>query len=47
MYGKYGSIREYLKKKILKETEQKLEEAIELYGITKGIIYGRINPTTT
>uniref|UniRef100_UPI00374E88C2 IS91 family transposase n=1 Tax=Clostridium butyricum TaxID=1492 RepID=UPI00374E88C2 len=43
VYGKYGSIREYLKKKILKETEQKLEEAMELYGITKGIIYGRIN----
>lgn len=47
VYRKYGSIREYLKKKILKETEEKLEEAIELYAITKGIIYGRINPTTT
>lgn len=46
-YGKYGSIREHLKKKILKETEVKLEEALELYAITKGIIYDRINPTTT
>ena len=47
VYRKYGSIREYLKKKILKETEEKLEEALELYAITKGIVCGRINPTTT
>ena len=47
VYRKYGSIREYLKKKFLKETEEKLEEALELYAITKGIICGRINPTTT
>ena len=34
-------------KKILKETEEKLEEVLKLYAITKGIICGRINPTTT
>ena len=46
VYPKYGSIREYLKAKIIEGTKEKLEEAIEIYSITKGIIYGRINPTT-
>lgn len=47
VYGKYGSIREYLKKKIITKTEEKLEEAIELYAITKGILRGKIVPKTT
>lgn len=46
VYPRYGSIREYLKIKIIEDTKEKLEEAIEIYAITKGIIYGRINPTT-
>ena len=46
VYPKYGSIREYLKTKIIESTKEKLEEALEIYAITKGIIYGRINPTT-
>ena len=47
VYGRYGSIREYLRKKFVNEAKEKLEKCIELYAITKGIIYGRINPTTT
>ena len=47
VYGRYCSIREYLRKKFVNEAKEKLEKCIELYAITKGIIYGRINPTTT
>ena len=47
VYGRYGSIREYLRKKFVNEAKEKLEKCVELYAITKGIIYGRINPTTT
>ena len=47
VYSKYGSMREYLRKRIVEENEEKLEEVLELYAITKGIIYGRINPKTT
>lgn len=45
VYPKYGSMREYLKNKMLEETKGKLEEALEIYSITRGITYGRINPT--
>ena len=38
VYPKYGSMREYLKNKMLEETKGKLEEA-------RGIKCGRINPT--
>ena len=38
---------EYLRKRIVEENEEKLEKVLELYAITKGIIYGRINPKTT
>lgn len=47
VYYRYGSIREYLRKKFINEQKNKLEKAIELYALTKGIMYGRINPTTT
>ena len=47
VYGKYGSIRGYLRKKFINEGKEKLEKAIELYAITKGIMYDRMNPTTT
>ncbi|MVX64016.1 hypothetical protein GKZ28_09970 [Clostridium chromiireducens] len=47
VYGDNGSMREYFKKKIISEGREKLEKIIELYAITKGLIYGRINPTTT
>ena len=46
VYPKYGSMREYLKSKIIEETKGKLEEALEIYSITRGITYGRINPTS-
>lgn len=46
IYEKYGSIRGYLRRKFLDEGKEKLEKAIELYAITKGLIYGRMNPTT-
>lgn len=47
IYEKYGSIRGYLRRKFLDEGKEKLEKAIELYAITKGLTYGRMNPTTT
>ena len=47
VYGNYGSIREHLKKKFIFEAEERLEEAIEIYAITKGILSGRIIPKTT
>ncbi|SFU78115.1 hypothetical protein SAMN04487886_11561, partial [Clostridium sp. DSM 8431] len=46
VYPKYGSMREYLKNKILEGTREKLEEALEIYSIAKGIVYDRINPTS-
>ena len=38
---------EHLKKKFIFEAEERLEEAIEIYAITKGILSGRIIPKTT
>ncbi|MDU4478969.1 MAG: hypothetical protein E7I90_16995 [Clostridium sp.] len=35
IYEKYGSIREYLRRKFLDEGKEKLKKAIELYAITK------------
>jgi len=34
-------MREYLKKRIVEENEEKLEKVLELYAITKGIVYGK------
>lgn len=45
VYGRYGSMRVYLKDKIISENKKKLEEALQIYAITKGIICGKINPT--
>lgn len=47
VYPKYGSIRERLKRKIISDGKDKLEEAIQLYAISKHILCGRINPKTT
>lgn len=47
VYGSYGYIREHLKKKLIFESEEKLEEASKIYAITKGILSGRIIPKTT
>lgn len=47
VYKQYGSIREYLRKKIISENTKKLEKTLELYAITKGIIYGRIKSENT
>lgn len=47
IYEYYGYIRRYLRRKFLDEGKEKLEKAIELYAITKGLIYGRMNQTTT
>lgn len=46
VYPKHGSMRSYLKDRIISNTRKKLEEALEIYSITKGITYGRINPTS-
>jgi hypothetical protein len=46
VYSRYGSVREYLGKRIVEENEAKLEKVLELYAITKGLVYGRINPKT-
>ena len=46
VYPKYGSMREYLRHKIIADTKEKLDEALEIYSITKGIIYAKINPST-
>lgn len=45
VYPKYGSMREHLKNKIIKSSKEKLQETLQIYAITKGIIYGKINPT--
>lgn len=47
VYERYGSIGEYLRKKFIKKQKEKLKKTIELYAITKGIMYGKMNPTTT
>ena len=46
VYPKYGSMREYLRHKIIADTKEKLDEALEIYSITKGIICAKINPST-
>lgn len=47
VYGRYGSMKEYLRLKIIDDGKQKLEDALELYAATKGILCGKINPTAT
>jgi hypothetical protein len=47
VYGDYGSIREYLRKKITLKAEEKLEDLMQIYAITKGILRGKIVPKTT
>ena len=47
VYPKYGSIRERLRIKIISENEDKLEEILENYAITKRILGGKIIPKTT
>lgn len=47
VFQKYGSMRAYLKEKIIADNEEKLEEALEIYAITKGILCGKINPKST
>lgn len=47
VYAKYGSMKEYLRRKFIFEAEKLLEETLELYAIAKGVIRGRINPKTT
>lgn len=47
VYKKYGSMKEYFRKKIVGGTEEKLKELMEEYAVTKGIIYGRMIATRT
>ena len=47
VYPKYGSMRERLRIKIISENEDKLEEIIEKYAITKRILGGKIILKTT
>ena len=47
VYPKYGSMRERLRIKIISENEDKLEEILENYAITKRILGGKIIPRTT
>jgi len=47
VYGRYGSMKEYLRLKIIDDGKRKLEDALELYAATKGILCGKINPTAT
>ncbi|WP_195516903.1 IS91 family transposase [Paraclostridium bifermentans] len=47
VYPKYGSMRERLRIKIISENEDKLEEVLEDYAITKRILSGKIIPKTT
>ena len=47
VYPKYGSMRERLRIKIISENEDKLEEILENYAITKRILGGKIIPKTT
>ena len=46
VYPKYGSMRERLRIKIISENEDKLEEILENYAITKRILGGKIIPKT-
>ena len=47
VYPRYGSMREYFKDKFINEGKEKLENILEIYAIAKGILYGKIKPTTT
>lgn len=47
VYPKYGSMREQLRIKIISENEEKLEEALQNYAITKRILSGKIISKTT
>ena len=47
VYPKYGSMRERLRRKIISENEDKLEEILEKYAITKRILGGKIILKTT
>ena len=47
VYPKYGSMRERLRIKIISENEDKLEEILEKYAITKRILGGKIILKTT
>ena len=47
VYPKYGSMRERLRIKIISENEDKLEEILENYAITKRILGDKIIPKTT
>ena len=47
VYPKYGSMRERIRIKIISENEDKLEEILENYAITKRILGGKIIPKTT
>ena len=47
VYPKYGSMQERLRIKIISENEDKLEEILENYAITKRILGGKIIPKTT
>lgn len=47
VYPRYGSMREYFKDKFISEGKEKLENILEIYAIAKGVLYGKIKPTTT
>uniref|UniRef100_UPI00261E22B1 transposase n=1 Tax=Clostridium sp. TaxID=1506 RepID=UPI00261E22B1 len=47
VYARYGSMREYFKKKFIQEGKDKLEKTMEIYAVAKGVLYGKIKPTTT
>jgi hypothetical protein len=47
VYPRYGSMREYFKDKFISEGKEKLENILEMYVIAKGVLYGKIKPTTT
>lgn len=47
VYPRYGSMREYFKRKFIQEGKDKLEKTLEMYAIAKGVLYGKIKPTTT
>ena len=47
VYPRYGSMREYFKDKFISEGKEKLENILEIYAVAKGVLYGKIKPTTT
>ena len=47
VYPRYGSMREYFKNKFINEGKEKLENILGIYAIAKGVLYGKIKPTTT